>query len=132
MNERIKELAEQAGLDMTFPHCISGGIDDLERFAELVLKEATLQEISDIGQEIEQAEKQEPVAWMYKDGTTTADPDRADGTWTPLYEAPPKWEFVGLTDEEIVKGAKESWVDKQAFESVAWWADAKLKEKNHG
>mgnify|MGYP007077675424 CR=1 FL=1 len=27
----------------------------------------------------------EPVAWMYKDGTITSDPDRADGTWTPLY-----------------------------------------------
>jgi hypothetical protein len=36
MNERIKELAEQAGLDMTYPHCIEGDIDDLERFAELV------------------------------------------------------------------------------------------------
>lgn len=31
---------------------------------------------------------QEPVAWMWKDGTVTADPDRADGTWTPLYTAP--------------------------------------------
>ena len=35
---------------------------------------------------IEQAEK--PVAWMWSDGTTTSDPDRADGTWTPLYTAP--------------------------------------------
>ena len=32
----IKELAEQAGLDMTYPHCIEGGIEDLIRFAELV------------------------------------------------------------------------------------------------
>lgn len=32
--------------------------------------------------------EQEPVAWMWKDGTVTADPDRADGTWTPLYTAP--------------------------------------------
>ena len=30
----------------------------------------------------------EPVAWMWKDGTTTSDPDRADGTWLPLYAAP--------------------------------------------
>ena len=29
-----------------------------------------------------------PVAWMWKDGTLTADPDYADGTWTPLYAAP--------------------------------------------
>jgi hypothetical protein len=26
-----------------------------------------------------------PVAWMWKDGTITTDPDRADGTWTKLY-----------------------------------------------
>ena len=29
--------------------------------------------------------EQEPVAWMWKDGTVTTDPDRADGTWTKLY-----------------------------------------------
>ena len=39
-------------------------------------------------QAIEQVEKQEPVAWMWNDGTLTADPDYADGTWTPLYAAP--------------------------------------------
>ena len=41
-----------------------------------------------------------------------------------------KW--VGLTDEDIAEGAKQSWVDKQAFESAVWWAEGKLKEKNHG
>jgi len=40
------------------------------------------------------------------------------------------YEWVGLTDEEIAEGAKQSWVDKQAFESAVWWAEAKLKEKN--
>ena len=34
---------------------------------------------------IEQTEQ--PVAWMWADGTITTDPDRADGTWTPLYAA---------------------------------------------
>ena len=28
----------------------------------------------------------EPVAWVYKDNTVTTDPDRADGTWTKLYD----------------------------------------------
>ena len=36
----------------------------------------------------------EPVAWLYKkkDGmqVITDDPDYADGTWIPLYTAPPK------------------------------------------
>jgi hypothetical protein len=39
-------------------------------------------------------------------------------------------EWVGLTEDEIEQGQKESWVDKQAFESAVWWAEAKLKEKN--
>jgi hypothetical protein len=39
-------------------------------------------------------------------------------------------EWVGLTDEDIAEGAKQSWVDKQAFESAVWWAEAKLKENN--
>lgn len=85
---------------------------------------------------IEQAEKQEPVAWMWSDGTTTSDPDRADGAWTPLYTAPRQW--VGLTEEEI-----KTFYDKYATyqEYDAWesgWfefagaLEAKLKEKNSG
>lgn len=41
-----------------------------------------------------------------------------------------KREFVGLTDEEIAQGNKESWVTEQAWQSAVWWAEAKLKEKN--
>ena len=39
-------------------------------------------------------------------------------------------EWVGLTDEEIAQGCKESWVTEQAWQSAVWWAEAKLKEKN--
>ena len=42
----------------------------------------------------------------------------------------PKREWQSLTDEEIDEGQRQSWVDKQAFESAVWWAEAKLKEKN--
>jgi len=52
MNERIKELAEQAGLDMRYLHCIEGDIDDLERFAELV-RQDYLRELKAL----------KPVAW---------------------------------------------------------------------
>ena len=47
-----------------------------------------------------------------------------------LSSLPPKREWQGLTDEEIDEGQRQSWVDKQAFESAVWWAEAKLKEKN--
>jgi hypothetical protein len=43
-------------------------------------------------------------------------------------DAPRQW--VGLTDEDIQQGKKESWVSEQAFESAVWWAEAKLREKN--
>jgi hypothetical protein len=46
--------------------------------------------------------------------------------WVP----PPQRTWVGLTDEEIEQGCKESWITEQAFQSAVWWAEAKLKEKN--
>jgi hypothetical protein len=49
-----------------------------------------------------------------------------------LSSLPPKREWVGLTDEEIAQGNKESWVTEQAWQSAVWWAEAKLKDKNHG
>jgi hypothetical protein len=54
-----------------------------------------------------------------------------DETLTPLYTHPPQRTWVGLTDEEIEEGIKQSWVTEQAFQSAAWWAEAKLKEKNN-
>ena len=50
-------------------------------------------------------------------------------TTEPLLH-PPQRTWVGLTDEEIEQGCKESWVTEQAFQSAVWWAEAKLKEKN--
>lgn len=81
----------------------------------------------------------EPVAWLWKnkDGhqVITDDPDYADGTWTPLYTAPPKREWVGLTDEEIHQVHQS--VEYNRFMSPYRYAhevikesEAKLKEKN--
>lgn len=67
----------------------------------------------------------EPVAWMWADGTVTVDPDRADGTWTPLYTEPRQWQ--GLTDEEIKRCYFGSRAD---FMDYARAIEAKLKEKN--
>jgi hypothetical protein len=46
------------------------------------------------------------------------------------YVTPLQRTFVGLTDEEIAQGCKESWVTEQAWQSAVWWAEAKLKDKN--
>jgi hypothetical protein len=50
----------------------------------------------------------EAVAWMWKDGTLTSDPDYADGTWTPLFTAQPKREWVGLKSEDAVEDLKKA------------------------
>lgn len=42
----------------------------------------------------------------------------------------PQRTWVGLTDDEIAQGWKESWVTEQAWQSAVWWAEEKLKEKN--
>lgn len=65
-----------------------------------------------------------PVAWGCQCGKLY--------TVTCISSKPAKREWVGLTDEEIAQGLKESWVTEQAWQSAVWWAEAKLKEKNHG
>jgi hypothetical protein len=66
--------------------------------------------IEALRQAIEQAEKQEPVAWISDSPTkgngkqlhfTKTDAWRWSSNITPLYTAPPKREWVGLLDEEI-------------------------------
>jgi len=80
----------------------------------------------------------EPVAWISDSPTkgngkqlhwTKSEAWRWSSNITPLYTVPPK-QWVGLTDEEIAQGLKESWVTEQAWQSAVWWAEAKLKDKN--
>jgi hypothetical protein len=80
--------------------------------------------------------EQEPVAWANSFDLQNFDMKVRTGPdlhhTVPLYTTPQKKEWVGLTDEEIAQGLKESWVTEQAWQSAVWWAEAKLKEKNHG
>ena len=78
--------------------------------------------------------EQEPVAWLVKDvldglryPSSLKNPKGSiKGESQPLYTAPPKREWVGLTDEEVA-----------SFENAGVWGEkdiraieAKLKEKN--
>jgi len=91
-------------------------------------------------QAIEQAEKQEPVAWLvrdYVDGfryvSSTENPSGTIAKLSePLYTAPPRKEWVGLTDEErnLVLD-KNTWASGYAsWKQFAIDIEAKLKEKN--
>jgi hypothetical protein len=86
--------------------------------------------------------EQEPVAWMCSDfnlmhrGYSRFSPTR-QGEWNiPVYTAPPKREWVGLTDEEIqdlgylsekFDASNSEWFDRWGFARAI---EAKLKEKN--
>jgi hypothetical protein len=76
----------------------------------------------------------EPVAWVIEDGEVDyyVDVVAKIKPGTPLYTAPPKKEWVGLTDEEI-KEIVGPWGDtpikgytRKLFDQI----EAKLKEKN--
>jgi hypothetical protein len=89
--------------------------------------------------------EQEPVAYYhphkgfyFAKPTSVSAPTIVDVEPLALYTTPPQRSessgkpsaWVGLTDEEIAQGCKESWVTEQAWQSAVWWAEAKLKEKN--
>ena len=83
--------------------------------------------------------EQEPVLWLktWFDGSVSALKTKsyafADRELEPLYTAPPKREWVGLTDEEVSEiidreiGFNSCWGPEEAFVRAV---EAKLKEKN--
>ena len=71
---------------------------------------------------------------LLRDGQKLYAEDKVWSTIISIKEvlAQPQRTWVGLTDEEIGQGCKESWVTEQAWQSAVWWAEARLKEKNNG
>ena len=104
-----------------------------------------VEDLTALRQAIEQAQKQEPVAWVSKNAldyvvaggyvTTELNNRFCDvvGKPTPLYTEPPQREWVGLTDEDFC----EAWAQSKGDVLFRLWPfaraiAAKLKEKNHG
>ena len=103
--------------------------------------------ITALRQAIAEAEKQEPVAWIHKDEETgyralewKQDAIGYRGIWKkiPLYTNPPKREWVGLTDKDILDALQPHYEEWEASELLDLSSEdyklieAKLKEKNHG
>jgi hypothetical protein len=92
--------------------------------------------INDLRQAVAETEKQEPVAWMFvnEDGECEQieyGPVFDDPGVTPLYAAPPKREWVGLTDQEINSVCyKRDWTAPWTNTTFARAIEAKLREKN--
>ncbi len=98
------------------------------------------QAIESLRAAIEQAEKQEPVAWItekisgptkgYMTVTFNKDTGWKDARSIPLYERPPQREWVGLTDEEIDVLVMDSDGLPNSHLEFARAIEVKFKEKN--
>ena len=77
--------------------------------------------------------EQEPVAWQDPQYKTLIEPHKAHPDWIPLYTAPLKREWVGLTDEDLKPLCDEWRIMYGGYvDDFARAIEAKLKEKNHG
>ena len=74
--------------------------------------------------------EQEPVAWISEGGDVSRSKrymDEMGFKCNPLYTAPPKREWVSLTDEDM-----EALFLNEDGVRFARYIEAKLREKNHG
>ena len=94
-------------------------------FARAIEKKV-LEKISKSSLSVYKEPKEEPVAWVYNGILHEFDPSEfATSEVKPLYTAPPKREWVGLTDEEM----EDLW-DRYAHMEMMRAIEAKIKEKN--
>lgn len=81
--------------------------------------------------------EQEPVAYYFTNSSNKRGVSLHKETeeWQPLYTAPPKREWVGLTDEEIIDVlhplVMADMSDEATDYEISRAIEAKLKEKNH-
>ena len=87
-------------------------------------------------------EEQEPVAWIHRkhyllghaENMPPADKALAQG-WEPLFTHPPRREWYGLKEWEINDGRDQLPTEDLcgwSFRQGAYFAEAKLKDKNNG
>jgi hypothetical protein len=87
------------------------------------------------GLTVEQAEKQEPVAWQNLHlPDEFYDHKLLDPSWysnyRPLYTTLPKREWVGLTEDEVHEAAIKCVTSGQSVNAAIRAIEAKLKERN--
>ena len=121
----LRKAAEMALEVMEYNR--ANGTPNMGAAIEALRQALAMEKFSKVNQEIEEALKQpqqEPVAWVYNGILHEFDPSEfATSEVKPLYTAPPKREWVGLTEDE-----------KQFFKAMGFSGidivEAKLKEKN--
>jgi hypothetical protein len=112
-----------------------------------VLEDASAEMLMETGEEnyygeaiavLRQALKteQEPVAWISEGGDVSRSKrymDEMGFKCNPLYTAPPKKEWVGLTDDDVIYFRYQAtFCDEFDAAFMAELIEKDLKEKNHG
>ncbi len=117
-------------------------LDVLENTARSAVEQYVSEQnaITALRQAIEQAEKQEPVAWMLDfidDGFEVKDfvvtkPEYIGAGYNvrPLYTAPSSKEWVGLDDEDWMNVPDFQKEGCELDAAIYDWIEARLKEKN--
>jgi hypothetical protein len=126
-------LKPDHGFDRTASHMageyVSTNQQNVNTSEERVHKsDKSIHEMQRLGQELEQ----EPVAWLYNGHFHECDPSEwAIDDVIPLYTAPTKHEWIGLTDEGINEVLGGDIHQEQSGELRFIQAiEAKLREKN--
>jgi hypothetical protein len=107
-------------------------IDDAVKALRQALVDADDTSQDHVGETVKQ--EHEPVAWANSFDLKNFDmkvrtcPDLHHTV--PLYTAPPKREWVGLTDEEIAKVISGQFAEQNYWVKITRAIEAKLKEKN--
>jgi hypothetical protein len=129
--EALEAINEMSKPPMNIPLAaeIDGAMDALRQAIEQAEKQEKLcKYCGGIGRVVCDGKcmpEQEPVAWMEDSIEFYAKDHPTNSCTIPLYTAPPKREWVGLTDEEIVACG---WCDLRFARAI----EAKLKERNNG
>lgn len=104
-------------------------IDELRNYIEQAKKQQALDKKADNAREL--GLDYEPVAWMEDSIEFYAKDHPTNSCTIPLYTAPPRKEWVGLTDDEIWLKTRDINRDEKGWGiKFARAIEAKLKEKN--
>jgi hypothetical protein len=129
MNDKLRETAQAALLALKCLDGLECAREEIENL-EAALAEPTVQKSLTVAE-------QEPVAWTTMPEaedwcfvSLSKDPTgKLEGKWFPLYTAPPRREWVGLTNDEVNSFAAGCHLGN-SVQGAIYKAEAKLREKN--
>jgi len=131
MSDKLREAAQAALSAMDY--MLRNGewycAEERANALRAALAEPAIKESLTVAEPVAWTTMPEAEDWCFVSGSK--DPTgKLEGKWFPLYTAPPRREWVGLTREDLAEILANC--DLQERGAVAWMVEAKLREKNGG